>query len=77
MSRPGRAEERDVDPVGRCFERARDDLAGRLVAPEGVDRDAPATAPPPLGYGAVRRSGSISRPLYVWHVGQTRCGRLG
>jgi hypothetical protein len=23
------------------------------------------------------RSGSISRPLYVWHVGQTRCGRLG
>ncbi len=23
------------------------------------------------------RSGSISRPLYVWHVGQTRCGLFG
>ena len=29
------------------------------------------------GYGAGVRSGSISRPLYVLHVGQTRCGRLG
>ena len=29
------------------------------------------------GYGAGVRSGSTSRPRYVWHVGQTRCGRFG
>ena len=28
-------------------------------------------------YGASRRSGSTSRPLYVLQFGQTRCGRFG
>ena len=35
------------------------------------------TATRAIGYGAGVRSGSISRPLYVLHVGQTRCGRFG
>ena len=67
----GRAEEGHVDPVGGSFDRACDDLGRCLVAPHRIDRDAG------QGYGAGVRSGSISRPLYVWHVGQTRCGRLG
>src|SRR3954471_17280702 len=35
------------------------------------------TATRATGYGASRRSGSTSRPLYVPQVGQTRCGRFG
>jgi hypothetical protein len=30
-----------------------------------------------MRYGASRRSGSTSRPLYVPQVPQTRCGRFG
>ena len=67
----GRAEEDDVDALGGGFERAGDDLGGRAVAAHRVDRDAG------QGYGTGVRSGSISRPLYVLHVGQTRCGRFG
>ena len=63
---PGRAEEGDVDPVRGSFDGACDDLAGRSITAQGVDRDAGQS------YGAGVRSGSISRPLYVWHVGQTR-----
>ena len=79
----GRAEERDVDPVRGGFDCACDDLAGRSIPAQGVDRDArgsPGGDGRPRegqGYGAGVRSGSISRPLYVWHVGQTRWGRLG
>jgi hypothetical protein len=62
----GRAEEGHVDAVRGCVDRARDDLSGRSIPAQGVDRDAG------QGYGAGVRSGSISRPLYVWHVGQTR-----
>ena len=68
---PRRTEEDDLDPLGGGLERARDDLVRRAVAAHRVDRDAG------QGYGAGVRSGSISRPLYVLQVGQTRCGRLG
>ena len=68
---PGRAEEDHLDALGSCFERARDDLVRSTIAAQRVDRDAG------QGYGAGVRSGSISRPLYVLHVGQTRWGRLG
>ena len=60
-------------------------LVGRTIAPERIDGNAHATL---VGrgrvsnhagsiYGASRRSGSTSRPLYVLQLGQTRCGRLG
>ena len=62
---PGRAEEDDLDPFGGGFQCARDDLVRRPVASHRVDRYAG------QGYGAGVRSGSISRPLYVLHVGQT------
>ncbi len=63
---PGRPEQGHVDPVGGCVERAEDDGVRSPVAPHRIDCDAG------QGYGAGVRSGSISRPLYVWHVGQTR-----
>ena len=62
---PRRPEEDDLDPLGGSVERARDDLVRRPVATHRVDRDSG------QGYGAGVRSGSISRPLYVLHVGQT------
>ena len=61
----GRAEEDDLDPLCGSVQRARDDLVRRPVASHRVDRYAG------QGYGAGVRSGSISRPLYVLHVGQT------
>ena len=62
---PGRAEENHLDAVTGRVERARNDLVRRPVAPHRIDCDAG------QGYGAGVRSGSISRPLYVLHVGQT------
>ena len=56
----------EVIAAAALVDRARDDLSGRSIPAQGVDRDAG------QGYGAGVRSGSISRPLYVWHVGQTR-----
>ena len=69
---PGAAEEDDLDAVGGRLERACDDLVRRAVTTHRIHCDAGHAR-----YGAGVRSGSISRPLYVWHVGQTRCGRLG
>ena len=62
---PGRSEEDRRQAVGRGEQRAGDDLVRRAIAAHGVDRNAG------QGYGAGVRSGSISRPLYVLHVGHT------
>ena len=51
------------------------DLVRCAVAAEGIDRDTNLHGP--SRYGAGARCGEISRPRYVLHVGQTRCGRLG
>ena len=71
MSSPAGPKRIGSMPSAARLERARDDLVRRPVAAHRVDRDAG------QGYGAGVRSGSISRPLYVLQVGQTRCGRLG
>ena len=69
---PGGAEEdRRRSPSPR-LERAGDDLDRARGRRPCVDRDAGHRR-----YGAGVRSGSISRPLYVLQVGQTRCGRFG
>ena len=69
-----RAEQNRLD-VGRgCRGRARDDLVRRAVTTESVDRNANHAR---RLYGASRRSGSTSRPLYVLQFGQTRCIRFG
>ena len=72
VSSPAGPKSVDVDPVGGRLERAGDDLAGSAVPAQRVDRDAALKR-----YGALKRSGSTSRPLYVPQVGQTRCGRFG
>ena len=53
---PRRPDEHDVDPLAGGLDRACDDLLGRAIAAEGVDRYA-------SHYGAWMRSGSTSRPL--------------
>ena len=70
-----RAEERRLDLGRRRSSRARDDLVGSAVAPERIDGNADHARS--TLYGASRRSGSTSRPLYVLQFGQTRCGRFG
>ena len=72
VSRPGGPTRIGCDVVLGRLERAGDDLDRRTVAAHRVDRDARH-----CGYGIGVRIGSISRPLYVLHVGQTRCGRFG
>ena len=54
--------------------RTEDDVLGRTIATEGVDGNANHAR---SIYGASRRSGSMSRPLYVLQFGQTRCVRFG
>jgi hypothetical protein len=66
-----RADEDRRHVIGFGCVRARNHLVRRAIAAQRVDRD------PRQGYGAGVRSGSMSRPLYVLHVGQTRCGRFG
>ena len=68
---PGGAVEDRLDRIGRRFERAGDDFVRRAVAAKGVDGN------PDHFYGLGVRSGSISRPPYVLHVGHMRCGRFG
>ena len=51
------------------------DLVRCVVAAEGVDRDTNRHVR--SRYGAGARSGEISRPRYVLHVGQTRCDYFG
>ena len=71
----GRRAERE--PAGSrrgCVGRAGDDLVGRTVTTESVDGNADHAR---SIYGASRRSGSTSRPLYVLQFGQTRCIRFG
>jgi hypothetical protein len=68
---PRRAEQDHLDALSGRVQRARDHLLRSTIPAHRIDCDAG------QGYGAGVRSGSISRPLYVLHVGQTRCGRLG
>ena len=67
MSSPAGPKSVTSIPSRGRFERACDDLAGSAVPAERVDGDAAHQL-----YGALRRSGSTSRPLYVPQVGQTR-----
>ena len=65
-----RPHEHRLDVVGRSVDGAADDLVGRMIPTQSVDCDANHAR---SIYGASRRSGSTSRPLYVLQFGQTRC----
>jgi len=71
----GRSEEHRHERLGCGRDGTGHDLVRRVVAAEGVDRDTNRHVS--SRYGAGARSGEISRPRYVLHVGQTWCARLG